>query len=526
MTQPFFDVLIVGSGTAGLSAALSLANTFSVGIISKSELTANASFWAQGGVAAVLSAEDSFESHVQDTLNAGAGLCEEAAVRLCVEEAPNIIEWLQSLGTPFSQNPEDHRLHLTQEGGHSQRRIVHADDATGKAIHSALLAAVLSHPGIQIFDHHMAVDLIVNRQKTTPEVVGLYVLDTKTEAVLTYGCGALILATGGASKVYMYTTNPAVPSGDGIAMAWRAGCAIQDMEFNQFHPTCLYHPQAGSFLLTEAIRGEGGVLRLPNGERFMDRFDPRAELAPRDIVARAIDFEMKRLGADCLYLDISHQPADFIQTRFPTLYQQCLAFGFDMSQEPLPIVPAAHYTCGGVKTNLWGQTDIPNLYAIGEVACTGLHGANRMASNSLLECMVFAKRASSHLLKHGIKNHQGAHLPIWDESQVCDPDERVVITHNWAELRQFMWDYVGIVRTTKRLLRAQHRIQLLKQEIQEFYAQFKVNADLLELRNLVTVADLIVESALLRKESRGLHFTLDYPEYLEQAQHTILSLKA
>ena len=525
MQSPFFDILIVGSGAAGLSAALDLAQTNQVAIISKSDFNANASFWAQGGVAAVLSDSDSFDSHIQDTLIAGAGLCDEDAVRLCVEQAPNAIQWLHGLGVPLTlDNTQQSSFHLTREGGHSHRRIVHADDATGKAIHTTLFEQVERHPNITLLNHHMAIDLIVENLTTGRRVVGLYVFDTTTESIITYGCHSLILATGGASKVYTYTTNPAVASGDGIAMAWRAGCRIQDMEFNQFHPTCLYHPKAQSFLLTEAIRGEGGVLRLPNGERFMHQFDDRAELAPRDIVARAIDYEMKRLGADCLYLDISHQPAEFIRNRFPTLYEQCLGFGFDMTTTPIPIVPAAHYTCGGVKTNLQGQTDIPNLYAIGEVACTGLHGANRMASNSLLECFVFAKRAAADILAQGWSSPAEHPLPSWDESQVCDPDEKIVIAHNWEELRRFMWDYVGIVRTTKRLLRAQNRIHLLQQEIQDFYAQFKVNADLLELRNLVTVADLIVQSALLRKESRGLHCTLDYPQ-LEPgtAKHTILS---
>ncbi len=522
--SPFFDYLILGSGAAGLTAALELAQSGAqVAVLSKSDLSAGASQWAQGGVAAALSETDSVETHLQDTLIAGAGLCDEEAVRITVESAPACIQWLSDLGVPFTRQADDPQknFHLSQEGGHSHRRVIHADDATGQAIHRTLLQKVQSTPNITLLSHHMGIDLLCTPDGT--RVLGLYALNIDSELIQAYACRFLILATGGASKVYLYTTNPDVASGDGIAMAWRAGCAIQDMEFNQFHPTCLYHPHARSFLLTEAIRGEGGLLKLPNGERFMPAFDPRAELAPRDIVARAIDHEMKRLGANCLYLDISHKPLSFIQERFPTLYTQCLAYGLDMSRDPLPIVPAAHYTCGGVKTNLWGQTTISNLYAIGETASTGLHGANRMASNSLLECFVFAKRAAEDILKQGPTTFPNPYpLAPWDESRVCDPDELVIISHNWEELRRFMWDYVGIVRSTKRLLRAQHRVTLLKQEIQEFYAHFRINADLLELRNLVTVAELMIQSALNRKESRGLHYTLDYPDLCEQAEHTCL----
>ncbi len=518
-----FDVIIIGSGAAGLSAALWLAPTQKVAVLSKNTLQTGASYAAQGGIAAVLSREDSFQSHQEDTFTCGAGLSDAKTVTWVIQHAPETIAWLQTLGVSFTPNPPND-FHLTQEGGHTHRRIVHAMDATGKAVHNTLLARAQEHPNITFLSHHMAVDLILEHKKNSAKqrCVGVYALDIEADTVKTYRSRCVILATGGASKVYLYTTNPDVASGDGIAMAWRAGCSVQNMEFNQFHPTCLYHPAARSLLLTEAIRGEGGYLTLPNGERFMHRFDERAELASRDIVARAIDHEMKRLGIDCVYLDISHKPAAFIQMRFPTLYKACLDYGFDMTREPLPIVPAAHYTCGGVKTDLWGTTDIPHLYAIGETACTGLHGANRLASNSLLECFVLAKQASLHILAHIKDIPPVPKATAWDESQVCDPDERVVISHNWEELRRFMWDYVGIVRSTKRLLRAQHRITLLKQEIQDFYAHFRVNPDLLELRNLVTVADLIVQSALRRQESRGLHFTLDYPELLDKAEQTIL----
>jgi L-aspartate oxidase len=518
-----FDVIIVGSGAAGLSAALWLAPTQKVVVLSKNTLQTGASYAAQGGIAAVLSEEDSFAAHQADTLACGAGLSDVKTVEWVIQHAPETIEWLKTLGVLFTTQPSD-ALHLTQEGGHTHRRIVHAMDATGKAVHNALLKQAQKHPNITFLSHHMAVDLIIEHKKnpTQQRCVGVYALDIQTNTVKTYRSRCVILATGGASKVYLYTTNPDVASGDGIAMAWRAGCSVQNMEFNQFHPTCLYHASARSLLLTEAIRGEGGYLTLPNGERFMHRFDERGELASRDIVARAIDHEMKRLGLDCVYLDISHKPAEFIKMQFPTLYKTCLDYGFDMTREPLPIVPAAHYTCGGVKTDVWGTTDIPHLYAIGETACTGLHGANRLASNSLLECFVLAKQASLHILKHIHTIPPVPTAPEWDESQVSDPDERVVISHNWEELRRFMWDYVGIVRSTKRLLRAQNRIALLKQEIQDFYAHFRVNPDLLELRNLVTVADLIVESALRRKESRGLHFIVDYPDLLEKAEHTIL----
>lgn len=523
MTQNLkYDVLVIGSGAAGLTLALSVAGHAKVAVLCKKTLTESATFYAQGGIAAVLTNEDSIESHVQDTLVAGAGLCDPETVKFTISQGKTAIDWLIAQGVPFTQevNPDNTiRYHLTKEGGHSHRRIIHADDATGKAVETTLVTLVKNHPNIVIYEHTIAIDLIKNRM-----IVGVYAYRSDLQRIDALMAKATVLATGGASKVYLYTTNPDVPSGDGIAMAWRAGCRVANMEFNQFHPTCLYHHRVPSFLLTEAIRGEGGVLRLPSGERFMDKVDARAELAPRDIVARAIDHEMKRLGADCLFLDISHKPAEFIIQHFPTLYERCLKLGFDMTREALPIVPAAHYTCGGIVTNLNGQTDISGLYAIGETACTGLHGANRMASNSLLECLVFAMSAGKHILTSLPKTILPDSVRLWDESQVTNSDEEIVVSHNWDELRHFMWDYVGIVRTNKRLERATHRILLLKQEIQEYYAHFRVTKDLIELRNLVLVAELIVKSALSRKESRGLHYTLDYPTTLppEQAKNTIL----
>ena len=531
-----FDVLIVGSGLAGLTAALRLAPTHRVAILTKRAMADGSSGWAQGGIAAVLEKGDTFEAHIDDTLVAGAGLCDAAATRLVVENAPQAIAWLQSLGVPFSLDDSDKAdlhpgLHLTREGGHSARRIVHATDATGAAVQRTLIDAVRRTPNITLFENHTLVDLITaphteNGQHTsTPgkRCVGLYALDDATDTVITFSAAHTILATGGAGKVYLYTTNPDTATGDGIAAAWRAGCRVANMEFIQFHPTCLYHPHAKSFLITEAVRGEGGQLRLPaseGGTRFMPQHDVRAELAPRDVVARAIDFEMKKHGLDCVYLDISHQPAEFILAHFPNIHARCLELGIDITQQPIPVVPAAHYTCGGVLTDLHGHTDVTALYAIGETACTGLHGANRLASNSLVECMVFADATAKSI----VASPQAAPpaLPAWDDSRVTDADEAVVISHNWDELRRFMWDYVGIVRTNKRLERAAHRITLLQGEIQEFYANFHVTRDLLELRNLVQVAELIVRSAQSRHESRGLHFSRDYPETAATAQATVL----
>lgn len=523
MSQRFStDVLIIGGGAAGLTAALRLADKARVTVLCKGDITSGSSHWAQGGVAAVTAPEDSFEAHVQDTLNAGAGLCDDDVVRYTVSQAPHAIAALAEWGVDFDR--EQNEYHLTREGGHSQRRVLHVADATGRAITESLTARVLDHPNIELVNDRLAIDLInLSKLGRFPSrCAGAYVLNRTTGHVEVFQAKFVVLATGGASKVYLYTSNPDSSTGDGIAMAWRAGCRVANMEFNQFHPTCLYHPHAGSFLISEAVRGEGGILRLPDGERFMHRFDERGELASRDVVARAIDHEMKRLGVDCLQLDISHRPRAFIQEHFPNISAQCARFGIDIAKEPIPVVPAAHYTCGGVLVDRNGRTDLPHLYAIGEVSYTGLHGANRLASNSILECLVFAHAAAAKILTQLDRPLDIPNLPHWDESQVTDSDESIVISHNWDELRRFMWDYVGIVRTNKRLARAMHRIDLLKQEINEYYANYRISDDLIELRNLLHVAELIVRSAQARKESRGLHYNLDHPETAAEAQDTIM----
>jgi L-aspartate oxidase len=536
-----FDVAIVGSGLAGLSVALHLARTRKVAIISKRTLLDGASNWAQGGIAAVLDSGDSHEQHIADTLVAGGGLCDEAATRYIVEHGRAAIDWLIEQGVPFTRDATaELGFHLTREGGHSQRRIIHAADATGHAVQVTLEQKVRAHPNITLFEHHCAIDAITSDKLTgksvhgnTPHLVGqprchgLYVQDETTGQVLTFEAEHTVLATGGAGKVYLYTTNPDTATGDGIAMAWRAGCRVSNMEFMQFHPTCLYHPYAKSFLITEAIRGEGGLLKLPpeagvaGGTRFMPAHDERGELAPRDVVARAIDFEMKKRGLDYVHLDISHKPRDFLLEHFPTIYAKCLELGIDISKEPIPVVPAVHFTCGGVVTDLAGRTDIPGLFAVGETAYTGLHGANRLASNSLLECLVIGRACAQQI--EATLPVETPSLPAWDESRVTNADEEVVIAHNWDELRRFMWNYVGIVRTTKRLERAQHRIKLLKEEIDEYYRNFRITHDLLELRNLVDVAALIVTSALSRHESRGLHYSRDYPDTLPKALPSVLT---
>ena len=526
-----YDVLIIGSGGAGLSLALKLAdNTSSVAVLSKFALTSSSTYYAQGGISAVFDADDSIESHIEDTLDAGAGLCDPEIVRITVAQGKSSIEWLRDQGVIFTEEQSrsgESQLHLNREGGHSHRRVVHSADATGKAVSLSLIERAKEHSKIELLENHSVVELITipSDGGVSKQVVGAYVLDSTANKVKTIAARIVVLATGGANMAYIYSTNPHSSTGDGIALAWRAGCRVSNMEFMQFHPTCLYHPEARTFLISEALRGEGGRLILPDGSSFMQNFDSRGELAPRDIVARAIDHEMKKRGIECVYLDISHKSKRFIREHFPTIYQQCLEYDIDITEQPIPVVPAAHYTCGGVLTDSYARTDIKNLYAVGEVACTGLHGANRMASNSLLECLVFADRASEDILQKLPDIHSYFEIKGWDESKVSDSDEEVVVSHNWNELRHFMWDYVGIVRTDKRLSRAMNRVQLLKKEITEYYGNFRVTSDLLELRNLVIVAELIVRCAQQRKESRGLHYTLDYPEIdsSKSPQNTVLT---
>ncbi len=516
-----YDVLIIGAGLAAATLALSLPGRLRIALLAKKEYEDSASYWAQGGIAAVFGEDDSLDAHVRDTLVSGAGLCDEAVVRHVIEAGPAALRWLIDAGVPFDR--EGAHFHLTREGGHGHRRIFHAADATGKAVQDTLRERLGAADNITLLTRHLAVDLITGRKFGLDDsrVYGAYVLNNATGHVETFSAGFTVLATGGAGKVFLYTSNPDTATGDGIAMAWRAGCRVANLEFIQFHPTCLYHPRAKSFLITEAMRGEGAVLRLPDGTRFMPGHDARAELAPRDVVARAIDFEMKKRGLDCVYLDITHQPAKFIVEHFPTIYERCREYGIDITREWIPVAPAAHYTCGGVITDRGGRTDLANLYAVGETTCTGLHGANRLASNSLLECVVYGRAAAADIA--GAEPAPERALPAWDESRVTDADEEIVIAHNWHELRRFMWDYVGIVRTNRRLERAARRIQLLAEEIDEYYSNFRVGNDLIELRNLVLVADLIVACAMRRHESRGLHTSRDYPDTLPEAGDTVLA---
>ena len=519
------DVLIIGSGAAGLTAALNLAGARTVAVMAKGELGGGATQWAQGGIAAVLEEGDSFDSHVEDTMVGGAGLNDRRIVEYVVGEAPRAIARLIGLGVPFATDGD--ALHLTREGGHSHRRIVHVADATGRAVSQALEKAVLAHPNIKIIPDRIAIDLATGRHakefSTSGAVHGAYAFNRATKRIETLTARATILATGGAGRTYLYSTAPRGATGDGIAMAWRAGCRISNMEFMQFHPTCLYHLEVKNFLITEAVRGEGGLLKNPKtGERFMPAYDERAELAPRDIVARAIDAEIKRDGLDYVWLDISHQDEEFVRGHFPNIYDKLIGLGIDITRQPIPVVPAQHYTCGGVIVDREGRTDAPGLYAAGEVTQSGLHGANRLASNSLLECLVFGEAAALDIEARWNDLGEPPAIRPWDESRVTDSDEEVVIQQCWGEIRRFMWNFVGIVRTTKRLERAKHRIDLLRREVADYYKHFRVTPDLIELRNLVEVADLIIRSALSRHESRGLHYTLDYPDTAAEATDTVL----
>ncbi len=533
--EPTAPVVVIGAGLGGLAVALTLAERLPVVVLAKRGLTESATAWAQGGIVGVLGADDSIASHVRDTQDAGGGIVDEHTARFIAENSERAIKWLLDAGVPFSPDPDGPMgLHLTREGGHAVRRIAHAADATGKAIHDALLARAAAHPNITLRERWMAVDLVTSRhlkRKESPRCYGVYALDMDKGRVQTLAASAVVLATGGVGKVYRYTSNPDTATGDGIAMAWRAGCRVGNMEFIQFHPTCLYHPQERSFLITEAMRGEGAYLTLPSlgpgdpgGTRFMAAHDERLELAPRDIVARAIDFEMKKHGLDHVWLDARHLGEAFLKEHFPTIHARCLGLGIDIAKAPIPVVPAAHYTCGGVVTDLDGRTDLPGLFAVGETTYTGLHGANRLASNSLLECVVLGRTCAERILADDAPLPPA--LPAWDESKVEDADEQVVIAHNWDELRLLMWNYVGIVRTTKRLERALHRIKLLRDEIDDYYANFRVNRDLLELRNLVVCAELIVRSALRRHESRGLHYSRDFPHTLPVSFPTVLTRPA
>ena len=499
-----------------MTAAIELSNKFNVTLITKNSLVDSSTWYAQGGIAAVIDSNDTIEEHLRDTLIAGDGLCDENAVRECVSHGREAIEWLSSLGTNFTTDQSKEKFHLTQEGGHSKRRVVHAEDATGKEVSSSLSEMVKKIETIEILENHICVDLITQNQRC----IGAYVLDIDSNSVEAFSSGAVILATGGASKVYLYTSNPDGSSGDGIGLAWRAGCKVENLEFNQFHPTCLFHPEAKSFLISEALRGEGAFLINQNKEKFMEKYDSRLELAPRDVVARSIDKEMKISGADNVYLDISHKNSNKIKEHFPNIYNECLKFGFDLTKEPIPVVPAAHYTCGGVKVDLNSKTNIDNLYAIGEVSSTGLHGANRMASNSLLECVVFAKKASDHIYNN-FKNHDEV-IKEWDNSKVTETQEGVIVRHNWDDIRRLMWDYVGIVRSNNLLKRAEIAMKVIDEEVNYFYGKYLISSDLIELRNLALVANLIIKSAQKRKESRGLHYSLDYPNLLKTASPTIL----
>ena len=511
------DILIIGSGAAGLTAAIELSDRFKVAVISKNQIIDSSTWYAQGGIAAVLAKEDSTKSHIEDTLKVGDGLCNREAVEFCIENGREAISWLEDCGVVFTKNKKNSDLHLTQEGGHSFRRVVHADDATGREVSDSLAAKVLRNKNIKILENHLAVDLIIKNKKC----FGAYVFNKNKEKVLTISAGAVILATGGASKAYLYTSNPDGASGDGYALAWRAGCRLENMEFNQFHPTCLFHPEAKSFLISEALRGEGAILKTLSGVPFMKKYNSKGDLASRDIVARSIDNEMKVSGTDNVFLDISHRPPKEIKKSFPSIFKKCLEFGFDITKSPIPVVPAAHYTCGGIVTDLDGRTDISNLYAIGETSCTGLHGANRMASNSLLECIVFAKAAANDIKINF--NLDRSSVPEWDNSKVIKAGENILINHNWDASRRLMWNYVGIVRSNDRLKKAKDKMKLITSEVKEFYKNYEVTSDFLELRNLVLVSELIIKSAIKRRESRGLHFNLDYPKKFKKASSTILS---